>query len=454
MNDKWTKDIHDRMSRYETDAPEGLWESIQKQLASSPIPVKGMCSEQQHASHTKHTPVVPLWAKRTLRIAAAVAVVFLVGYQYLQKGEQAATLQPQVADPYAVRGQTATTIGTTSSEGEAEQQTVSSKPANTDAALLAYSQPQSSSFSAVYGPIMGTTMQTDAAAESTQEIAIDRQETEGHTVNAAPADKQSTGNKQTPGKPSRQQKSSTAYYAATSSPVSRPAGNASGAYSFAAYTSGGFGNNLNTTGAPLVASNMPSNSQSDPTINESVVPDNFFAKAPESKRTVKHKQPVRIGISVAYSLTPRLAIESGLTYTRLSTDIKDGTSDDYYAAQQRLHYVGIPLNVKYKFYGNKHVALYGSAGALAEQCVKGTVETTTVKENTPSAPKQENTPSKPLQFSVNAAVGAQLNVSRSIGIYAEPGLSYYFDDRSSLSTIYKEKPLSFNLNVGVRVSIR
>ena len=61
--------------------------------------------------------------------------------------------------------------------------------------------------------------------------------------------------------------------------------------------------------------------------------------------------------------------------------------------------------------------------------------------------------SKPLQMSVNAAVGVQLKVLGGIGIYAEPGVSYHFDDGSSLQTIYKEKPLNFNINVGVRYTI-
>ena len=42
---------------------------------------------------------------------------------------------------------------------------------------------------------------------------------------------------------------------------------------------------------------------------------------------------------------------------------------------------------------------------------------------------------------------------RNVGVYVEPGVSYYFDDRSTLSTIYKEKPLNFNLNLGVRYTI-
>lgn len=65
----------------------------------------------------------------------------------------------------------------------------------------------------------------------------------------------------------------------------------------------------------------------------------------------------------------------------------------------------------------------------------------------------EDVAAKPWQLSVNAALGAQLDVLRNVGVYVEPGVSYYFDDRSPLSTIYKEKPLNFNLNLGVRYTI-
>ena len=59
---------------------------------------------------------------------------------------------------------------------------------------------------------------------------------------------------------------------------------------------------------------------------------------------------------------------------------------------------------------------------------------------------------KPWQYSVNAAAGMQLNLSSVVGLYVEPGVSYYFDNGSSVSNIYKEKPLNFNLEFGLRFS--
>ena len=46
----------------------------------------------------------------------------------------------------------------------------------------------------------------------------------------------------------------------------------------------------------------------------------------------------------------------------------------------------------------------------------------------------------------------QLNLSSVVGLYVEPGVSYYFDNGSSVSNIYKEKPLNFNLEFGLRFS--
>lgn len=52
---------------------------------------------------------------------------------------------------------------------------------------------------------------------------------------------------------------------------------------------------------------------------------------------------------------------------------------------------------------------------------------------------------KPLQFSVMGAVGAQYNISRRVGVYVEPGVSYFFDDGSDVQTIRKENPCNFTL---------
>ena len=59
----------------------------------------------------------------------------------------------------------------------------------------------------------------------------------------------------------------------------------------------------------------------------------------------------------------------------------------------------------------------------------------------------------PLQWSVSAAAGAQVNFTKHLGLYAEPGIAYYFDDGSQIETIRKEHPINFNLQFGLRFSL-
>ena len=64
----------------------------------------------------------------------------------------------------------------------------------------------------------------------------------------------------------------------------------------------------------------------------------------------------------------------------------------------------------------------------------------------------EQTRIKPLQYSVMGSVGAQYGLSRHFALYVEPGISYFFDDGSSVQTIRKENPLNFNLQTGIRLT--
>lgn len=179
----------------------------------------------------------------------------------------------------------------------------------------------------------------------------------------------------------------------------------------------------------------------------------IFNQGKSVKTEYKHRLPVRVGFNVAYRLTDRLSVESGVSYTRLSSDMKDGTKDNYSSGSQKLDYIGVPLNVKYRAFGYRRLSVYASAGLLTEKCVLGKTTHEYVISGEKKKHEAEDVAAKPWQLSVNAALGAQFDVLRNVGVYVEPGVSYYFDDRSTLSTIYKEKPLNFNLNLGVRYTI-
>ena len=66
----------------------------------------------------------------------------------------------------------------------------------------------------------------------------------------------------------------------------------------------------------------------------------------------------------------------------------------------------------------------------------------------------KNIVEKPVQWSLNAAIGAEVHFTPFLGLYVEPGVGYFFNDGSSISTIYKERPFNFNFEFGLRFTFR
>jgi len=159
---------------------------------------------------------------------------------------------------------------------------------------------------------------------------------------------------------------------------------------------------------------------------------NFSNLIVTTEHYVHHRQPVRFGLSLRYRLTDHWSAESGLTYTRLSSDITTIINDVTTVTEQRLNYIGLPLNISYELWKSRYFGLYVTGG--------GTIE--------------KRLDDSSWQFSLNGAAGAEYKLSNYFSLYAEPGIGYYFKDGSSTPTIYKDHPLNFNLSFGLRFNLK
>lgn len=168
-----------------------------------------------------------------------------------------------------------------------------------------------------------------------------------------------------------------------------------------------------------------------------------------------HKMPFTLGASVYHSLGKKRkwGIGTGVNYTKLSSEVRSGSQSNFIKSEQTIHYIGIPVQVNYNVIQKGKFTGYVTGGAMIEKAVAADLRTKyvvndVVKENT-----TEKIEEKPFQFSVNSAVGVQYKIISKVGLYAEPGVGYHFKDNSSLNTIYKEKPLNFNVKFGIRILI-
>ena len=173
--------------------------------------------------------------------------------------------------------------------------------------------------------------------------------------------------------------------------------------------------------------------------------DNNFSGNNPGVAEIKHKTPFVVSLLARKNISDRWALESGVTYTRLSsTETWSFSSRPATEEVLDLDYIGIPLKVVYSLYQNDRLNLYASAGGMVEKCVRGEVTSSLHQE------KQKVSINNP-QWSVSGNIGINYRLIDILGLFVEPGLAYYFDDGNSTKTIRKDRPLNLNLQAGVRL---
>lgn len=170
--------------------------------------------------------------------------------------------------------------------------------------------------------------------------------------------------------------------------------------------------------------------------------------APSFIEMFEHRLPVRASIDFSWPIGYNLSVGTGITYSYLHSDIRYGYSDSpLLKASQNLHFLGIPFNVRYTPLSYRKLDVYASAGFMAEKCLGGGIKTENFSDPGYSYAGCND---RPFQFSINAAVGLQYSLSGSCAVFIEPGVGLYLKNGSRLRTIYSERPVTFNVNVGLR----
>jgi len=168
------------------------------------------------------------------------------------------------------------------------------------------------------------------------------------------------------------------------------------------------------------------------------------------KTNIKHKAPLSFGLGVSYLLTDRWSIQSGISYTYLSSDWD--TNGVYHSeTHQALHYLGIPLNLMYRIATWEKWNFYASGGAMVERNIAGRWNTKLYEGDKYVTSIKEDIDMKKLMWSLNARIGISYPLLRFLSAYAEVGAGYYFDNGSDIETIRTEKPFNAGLQVGLRL---
>lgn len=162
----------------------------------------------------------------------------------------------------------------------------------------------------------------------------------------------------------------------------------------------------------------------------------------------EHQLPLTVQLLLSRQLSARLSLETGLSYTLLSSTVHTGSVASV-LERQRIHYLGIPLRLGWQWYANNRFSLYSSAGAMLELPMSATTDISHIDNGTTTF-RNHSSLDSPSQWSATLGIGLQYHLAPHIGIYLEPSLQYFYGNGSDIQTYRTEHPLEITLPVGLR----
>lgn len=448
-NKDWTSKLRDQMTDYQEPVKHDLWAGIAQSLAQNqPVAGENRVPENHPVKRVEKEPkarVVTL--KRWSAAAAAVALLGIGGsYVYLHQ-EDVEQGNAQLASLASSEASSASSVASSSLSA------ASSSHSKQVPLLAADNKSADSKSRQKAASSAASLLSSDYASVPVQSAAP--MNDEGETMVAVASDEaplvaskyKSAESAQSHAEPN----SSSSYHFSMNSEV---AGVSMKLY--AENLGAGMGN-VNSgsnianrySDSGVMADPMPG-VYPDPSVGGSNDVDYLMAaaykalqKSPQGK--AKHHAPVSVGMQIAFGVAPRLSLSTGVVYTRTSSDFYPYAPNNDYNVHQVLHYVGIPVGLNYELWRSGGFHAYVMAGAEAAYNVKNdTDEDGTRKQDA----KRDR-----VQFSGKASLGAQYDISPSVGLYIEPGAKYYFDNGSDIENTFKDKKLNFNLQFGLRFNL-
>ena len=162
-----------------------------------------------------------------------------------------------------------------------------------------------------------------------------------------------------------------------------------------------------------------------------------------------HKTPISVGLTIEKHLGKHWGVESGIVYTLLRSDYK--TQSVSQEGKQELHYIGIPLQAIYRFARAGNFSFYAAAGPKIDFNVSGR-RTETARNGIASSNGTEDIRDKKPQWSLQLRAGAAYAFIPQLELYAEPSMAYYINNKSDIPDLWKDKPLNFIFQVGLRTN--
>ena len=167
-----------------------------------------------------------------------------------------------------------------------------------------------------------------------------------------------------------------------------------------------------------------------------------------------HGAPMRVGVTFAWEMTRHLSLTSGVNWTALNSTFEETAAGVRNYTRQDLGYLGVPLRLEAGFQPWKGLRLYAGAGGMVEKGLLAHSVTSSYIGDYLEDSVSKHPDTGGLLWSVGASAGAEYRFNRLLSVYFAPGIEYHFDNGSAVKSAYTEKPLHWNMALGVRFNFQ
>jgi len=177
----------------------------------------------------------------------------------------------------------------------------------------------------------------------------------------------------------------------------------------------------------------------------------YFAEVEQTN----HKSPISIALMVSKQIARKWNLESGITYTKLSyqvkTDEMNFTRREY---NTEIFYLGIPLGLRYDIAGKKMLGLYASQMLITEKGINSRITTETFTQGRLNNTDQANWSVRGIQLSSLSALGGDVKISGNLSFFSQAGVQFFFLNKSQPYNIRSARMAWPSFHAGLRVNLK
>lgn len=173
---------------------------------------------------------------------------------------------------------------------------------------------------------------------------------------------------------------------------------------------------------------------------------------PADYSDIVHYLPVTLSVTADFPVGQKTSLETGLSYTYLYSRYSRNDRLVYRGTLQQ-HYVGVPVNLRYRVWQNDSWNFYLLGGASVEKGIRAIYKQDIQQQNGVVQHTNVYNSIAGLQFSVQGGAGFSYRLQNNLQLFGEPRLIYYFKNNQPLSS-RTENPVIFGLNLGVRMQFK